>query len=799
MGRKRAADLLILLAALGIAARILLAVASIGSYDALLWRGFAEQISGQGLLQLYRTNPHFNHPPIPGWWAASALAIANATPLRFEFIFKLPMIASDAIVCVLLWKILVKRASKLFAGAVCAAYAWNLSAILTSAYHCNTDSIYAMLALLAVYLVEERRAHFLGGLALAAAINVKLIPVVLIIPMVGGYRDWKSLLRFIAGLSIGVIPFLLPLLESGKGFAHNTLAYTPNPAFWGVNYFLRELVRIPRFSGWASPIMERFHDVGRYIVLLAIALFTLVLRRWGQSGTRIDRYTTCAAGAAIFLILAPGFGMQYTVLPIPLLMAAAPFFGLLYGTIAGVGCVFSYWLSWSGTFPLASTLGTPDDGAPDVQIGLLAWATLIAFVVNVLARSRPSRDRDEPALFAGGTGTASASGVLIALAILGLLAREVLAWYSLGSADAGIFRYFSDSLRAHGLFWLYEHEAGFNHPPLPGYWAACAGAIAQWLDSHAAARWPWFSFVFKQPVIAADAIVCALLYRIWLKRSTGPLKASLAAAAFAWCPIAILLSAYHGNTDPVYAMLCLVAAYAIQQRRSFFLAGLALGAAINVKFIPVLFVPVLAALCRDWRQLARFTAGLAIMSIPFWPLLIWQRGALARNVIGYGSTIDYWGVQQFFMESARMPRFSAVAQTLAYSYHNLGRWIVLASIALLILFARRQRWDSQRAYSITACAAAIFLILTPGFGLQYLALATPLLFAVGLAPAVVFGIFAGLFALLNYWLNWAGGLPLDSTGIATPPRAPGAQFGLIAWAALVAFVWKRIRQGNDEV
>ena len=155
------------------------------------------------------------------------------------------------------------------------------------------------------------------------------------------------------------------------------------PAYWGVNVFLRELVRIPRFSGWAQPFMDRFHDAGRYIVILAIALFTLVMRRREASGARVDRYTTCAASAAIFLILAPGFGMQYSVFPIPLLMVAAPFFGLLYGTIAGVGLFFMYWLEWSGTLPLGSTIGSPDDAAPAVQFGLLGWGTLIAFVWKI--------------------------------------------------------------------------------------------------------------------------------------------------------------------------------------------------------------------------------------------------------------------------------------------------------------------------------------------------------------------------------------------------------------------------------
>lgn len=379
------AKLLLGAAMLGIAARVVLAAMSTGSYDAILWRQFAGQIQDHGLIQLYRANPHFNHPPIAGWWASASLSLANAMHLRFELVFKLPMIGSDMIVSVLLWKIWRKRRASLFASMIVAAYAWNLDAILLSAYHCNTDSIYAMFALLAVYLVEEQRAHLLGGLALAAAINVKLIPVVLIIPMLGAYRDPRLAARFLAGLALGALPFLVPILGAGSAFIHNAIAYTSVPSYWGLNVFLRELTRIPRFSGWAQPIMDRYHELGRWIVLLTIVLVTLILRRKPAA----DRYVSCAVSATIFLILAPGFGMQYTVFPIPLMMVVAPFFGTLYGALTGIGALFIYWLGWSGSIPFDSPTGMPDDAGPAVQFGLLAWAVLIAFVWKTL------RGRDE--------------------------------------------------------------------------------------------------------------------------------------------------------------------------------------------------------------------------------------------------------------------------------------------------------------------------------------------------------------------------------------------------------------------
>src|SRR5262249_50684086 len=155
----------------------------------------------------------------------------------------------------------------------------------------------------------------------------------------------------------------------------------------------------------------------------------------------------------------------------------------------------------------------------------------------------------------------------------------------------------------------------------------------------------------------SDAIACALVYRISLDRTQSRDRAMLIAAAFAWCPISILLSSHHGNFDPLYAMLSLAALYIIDRHGRWFLGGLLLGAAINVKLIPVLLIPVMAAMCRSWRQLLYLAAGLALMAIPFVPVLIFAPAAFMRNVLHYHSIIDNWGVILFLREASRRPEF----------------------------------------------------------------------------------------------------------------------------------------------
>jgi hypothetical protein len=295
------------------------------------------------------------------------------------------MIAADAVTCWLLWKTWKRRSSALTAAATAAAFSWNLDALLVSAYHCNSDPVYAMLALLAVYLVEDRRAFFVGGLALGAAINVKLIPVVLVIPMLAGCRDRREMFRILAGLALAAAPFVPVLIAQGPQFARNALGYASSQAYWGFMLFLRELTREPRFSGWAQPLTDGYHDLGRYVMILTIALLVLVARRRGV----FDRYVTCSVTAAVFLILTSGFGIQYTVFVGPLLFAVRPGAGALYGLLSGLYLLFAYWTAWPGGLPLISDRGR-DLPAPGPLFGLLAWSVLIAFVWNWLRCERKS-------------------------------------------------------------------------------------------------------------------------------------------------------------------------------------------------------------------------------------------------------------------------------------------------------------------------------------------------------------------------------------------------------------------------
>jgi hypothetical protein len=449
---------------------------------------------------------------------------------------------------------------------------------------------------------------------------------------------------------------------------------------------------------------------------------------------------------------------------------------------------------------------------------------------------------------------------LLALIILGFIARITLSSISHGSDDAKIWWWFGKRIAADGLAKQYANEPAynipaipqFNHPPIPAYWAMIAYDLTRWSkytpEQDAAAAFP---FVFRIPDILADLLSCWLLLKIGTRRA-GPraesqsdprddpastpsadahstprvdahsipradahsdprtdahstprddphlsLRASpqrtpragfILAIAFAWSPLAILTSAHHGSTDSIYAALCLLAAYCAADLDAPCWAGLALGAAINVKLIPVFVIVPMLLLFRSWRDASKFITGLAIMTIPFIPVMIFSGRDFIRYAVAYSSVKDYWGIDQFLLETAHQPKFARIGWDLLSFYSAIGRYLLAAAVIAFAIIARYRRLNF---YQAAAGAASLFLILAPGFGVQYLIFALPVLLAANFPAGVRYSLLGGAFLFIAYALFWNNKLPIQTYGISGEvPRGPGALFALLAWAGLVSFVWK---------
>lgn len=359
-------------------------------------------------------------------------------------------------------------------------------------------------------------------------------------------------------------------------------------------------------------------------------------------------------------------------------------------------------------------------------------------------------------------------GALLALA---LVVRGWILSQSIGSNDAPTWQEFAGSIAQHGLLQTYRDIDYFNHPPLMGWFSWLALRLSAFLHVE-------FSAVFKAPVIVIDLASAWLLWLRWRER--GEREASKVALLFAFNLVSILVSAYHGNTDCMFATLCLASALALS-REQWGWAGLALGAAINVKIVPLMLLPVFVPMLPSRRALLRFGLGAAVCALPFVPVLrIWP--TFYRNVFAYNSMPYEWGIPLLIQSTQQtLPR---LATWLRLHYDPNARFVILG---VMVLIGALQRWRRQlNAFEAGALGLSAFLVLSPGFGVQYLAWVVPLLFAAHPRAAFAYSAHGGLFAFLIYYLFWTGTHPWYSNFGDNFP-SPSPFVGVLAWAALLSY------------
>lgn len=352
--------------------------------------------------------------------------------------------------------------------------------------------------------------------------------------------------------------------------------------------------------------------------------------------------------------------------------------------------------------------------------------------------------------------------------LVGAIARLLLWWNSIGSNDVVIWYAHAEAIRDYGIAGTYEHVQRFNHPPLVGLYARAVLGMAD-ADVYAFAR------LIKLPALAGEALAMVLLWRF---------AGCRVAAVYALLPVPILVSAFHGNTDCLLAALLLGSALAFDRDR-YLLAGLLFGAAMNVKVVPLVLVPVVLLAAPSARALVRLGAGLAVGAIPFIPPALSAGPAMIRNMVDYVPNPDNWGVLSVLNPALDQPRLAVVASLARDWYVENGRYVILLAIVAVAVLSRLRRPLPTSAQ--LAAAIALFLVLAPGFGVQYVAYAVPLLCLVDVKAAVQWGVAAGLFIGCVYWIFVISWSPVQSSFNSAYP-APAPILGAVAWTVLLAFL-----------
>lgn len=384
-------DAWIVAGGVGLVLRVAIFLASTGTNDILTWQQFARSISTSGICSLYQSDILFNHPPLAAFYGVGSLLVSDLTGIPFHFVFKAVPLCADWLTALAVLRLARARFGPVLASRVFCLYAWSPVPVLVSAYHGNTDVVCVWLCVIALSLLASRSSVVLAGAMLGLACNVKLVPVVLVPLACAWIRKPKAVLLFLSGASIGAIPFAWALLACGPTAYTNVFGYAPQPELWGVTFAL--ILISPAGSPTALMILEWYRGVGALLIVAASAVMSVRLKALRVA----DSIELGTIAFSLFLIFAPGFGVQYLIYVAPFLMLTHPKIAVWFSATSGVFIVLVYLNFMTQPFPFESAHLAPIPPSA-TAVGFVSWAILAitfvkSYVLPVGASFDPRRRR----------------------------------------------------------------------------------------------------------------------------------------------------------------------------------------------------------------------------------------------------------------------------------------------------------------------------------------------------------------------------------------------------------------------
>jgi uncharacterized membrane protein len=391
--------------------------------------------------------------------------------------------------------------------------------------------------------------------------------------------------------------------------------------------------------------------------------------------------------------------------------------------------------------------------------------------------------------------SADRSGLIIAVAVLAAVIKIVIALTTLGTNDVVAFYEFAKAIETHGLSWTYEHSILFNHPPMVGYFLR--GLI--WLSHQPSLEQLGitFPFLLRLPGIVAD--FCVVLLLLFLVREYPQLRPpTWALILFAASPVSLMISGFHGNTDPILVLFLVLASVAAVRGRPS-LCGLFLALSCQIKIVPLLLLPIFFFYWMQQRGARWFVLSFAASSLLFCFEPLWMSPvSFARNVLGYGSFWGIWGLT-YCLRITGLHDFIKVNFLSLSPIQQLIMAILKLAIvlAILVLAWRRRKLSPPALFASLGYAWLIFFVLSPGIAAQYLVWLAP--FVLLLSPSFYAVLVAGstIFLFALYTLS-SGGFPWYFAHATSKLNLVSAHWAVIPWVTLVggliALAWKARKQ-----
>lgn len=376
------------------------------------------------------------------------------------------------------------------------------------------------------------------------------------------------------------------------------------------------------------------------------------------------------------------------------------------------------------------------------------------------------------------------SRTLIVLTALCVLATKIaIAYNTYGTNDAITFEADIAKLKSAGPEKLYRegvepapgHRQPFSHSPPMIHGLLLLTRLEN--QSGLPVR-----FWMRVCCALADLASLGLLWEMGIRSRAALLLTALS-------PVSLMISGFHVNTDPLMMCAILFSACLVQSRRSAW-AGAALGVALSIKLTALVFVPALAIASGAKRSAS--LAGVAslcfyALSLPF----IWEfPKAIGTSVLSYEGSYNFWGIAGISLIIG--------GESLHLWYKVFGKFVALSLVGVAAVFIE---CCGRREDILLNCglSAALFLLFTPGFSIQWLAYLVPWLAVARWPIAVGFYAISGAF-MLDFYTWGSRGFPWYFANYLEARVMPAHVFSLelLTWIAIAIVAAGFVRAAMKE-
>jgi hypothetical protein len=305
--------------------------------------------------------------------------------------------------------------------------------------------------------------------------------------------------------------------------------------------------------------------------------------------------------------------------------------------------------------------------------------------------------------------------------LLGGALRLYFVVFTQGTRDVELWQEHAGGVRDFGLIGYYHASKEANHPPFISY------AESLLLRAADAVGVPYRIFL-RLPFALLDAGTTALLALIL----TGNRCRWWLTALYWLNPLAIILSAYHGNTDSGIPFFLLLSIWLLS-KGNMLGAAIAMGTSLWIKLPGILALPALVLLIQNRNKRLLFLAATGIVAIlPYLPALVADAQIVIANVFGYHGRqlyttghIPVWGTKVLLFSLIAPPEKwpeQLHAPVLFFINHS---WQLALILALLLVWLRRSRRSVPAVCATIGMLYVVIYGFSDSWAFQYFAWSLP--------------------------------------------------------------------------